>query len=53
MLFGMFLPYSPFAQTLGFQALPMLYWFILLMMMLAYIVLAQSVKQWYSNHYES
>ncbi|MEO8613791.1 MAG: magnesium-translocating P-type ATPase, partial [Luteolibacter sp.] len=40
------LPYSPLAGTLGFTALPSLYWPILLATLLCYIVLTQLVKMW-------
>ncbi|MGB8168548.1 MAG: magnesium-translocating P-type ATPase [Chthoniobacteraceae bacterium] len=41
-----FLPYSPLAPTLGFTALPALYWPILLATLLCYVVLTQAVKMW-------
>ena len=40
------LPYSPLARTLGFTALPPLYWPILLATLFCYIVLTQLVKMW-------
>jgi len=40
------LPYSPLARTLGFTALPPLYWPILLVTLFCYIVLTQLVKMW-------
>lgn len=40
------LPYSPLAPTLGFTALPLLYWPILLATLLCYIVLTHAVKMW-------
>lgn len=40
------LPYSPLASTLGFTALPLLYWPILLATLLCYVVLTQAVKMW-------
>lgn len=49
MVFGIWLPYSPFSEALGLSALPQTYWPILFAMMLGYVVLAQAVKTWY-NH---
>jgi Mg2+-importing ATPase len=43
---GIWLPYSPIASSLGFTRLPALYWPILLVTMLAYVVLTQSIKVW-------
>jgi Mg2+-importing ATPase len=40
------LPYSPLAPALGFTALPLLYWPILLATLLCYVVLTQVVKMW-------
>ena len=40
------LPYSPLAKTLGFTALPPLYWPILLATLFCYIILTQLVKMW-------
>ena len=40
------LPYSPVAPALGFTALPLLYWPILLATLLCYVVLTQTVKMW-------
>jgi Mg2+-importing ATPase len=44
MIFGMYLPYSPFAASLGFTALPELYWPLLLLTLLCYVSLTQLVK---------
>jgi Mg2+-importing ATPase len=44
MMFGMYLPYSPFAASLGFTALPELYWPLLLLTLLCYVSLTQLVK---------
>jgi Mg2+-importing ATPase len=46
MVFGMWLPYSPVANALGFTHLPSLYWPILLLTLLAYMGLTQIVKVW-------
>jgi len=44
MAIGAWLPYSPFAPALGFVELPALYWPILLLTLIGYITLTQSVK---------
>jgi Mg2+-importing ATPase len=41
---GMWLPHSGLASSLGFTELPGLYWPILLVILLGYITLTQSVK---------
>ena len=46
MAFGMWLPYSPLASSLGMTALPQLYWPILMLTLLAYVGLTQIVKVW-------
>ncbi|MGD0156474.1 MAG: magnesium-translocating P-type ATPase [Terracidiphilus sp.] len=46
MAFGAWLPYSPLASSLGLVHLPGLYWPILLLTLLAYSGLTQSVKVW-------
>lgn len=46
MAFGIWLPYSPVAPSLGFAHLPGLYWPILLLTLLAYVSLTQVVKVW-------
>ena len=46
MAFGMWLPYSPLAPALGLAELPTMYWPILLLTLLAYVGLTQSVKRW-------
>ncbi len=46
MAFGIWLPYSPLASSLGFTHLPTLYWPILVVTMLAYVVLTQAIKVW-------
>lgn len=38
---------SPFAETLGFVALPPLYWLLLAIMLIAYVFLTQLVKTWF------
>jgi len=44
---GAWLTISPIAKTLGFVALPPLYWPLLACMLLTYIVLTQIVKTWF------
>ncbi len=44
MAVGIWLPYSPFASALGFVELPHLYWPILLLTLLGYIALTQTMK---------
>ncbi|MDB6042912.1 MAG: mgtA 1 [Gammaproteobacteria bacterium] len=46
MALGMWLPYSPVASALGFAHLPRLYWPILLLTLLAYMGLTQTIKVW-------
>lgn len=50
-LFGSWLPYSPFAQSFGFTPLPFLYWIYLFIFMILYIVLAQIVKTWFARKF--
>ncbi|MDP1638620.1 MAG: HAD-IC family P-type ATPase, partial [Candidatus Nitrotoga sp.] len=44
---GALLTVSPLADTLGFVALPPLYWLLLAIMLLCYMVLTQLVKTWF------
>jgi Mg2+-importing ATPase len=46
MAFGMWLPYSPMATSLGFTELPRLYWPILMLTLLGYVGLTQIIKVW-------
>jgi Mg2+-importing ATPase len=46
MAFGAWLPYSPLASSLGLVHLPGLYWPILMLTLLAYSGLTQSIKVW-------
>jgi Mg2+-importing ATPase len=46
MIIGMWLPFSPFASSLGFTALPPLYWLLLFLTLTCYVLLTQSVKWW-------
>jgi len=49
---GAYLPYSPLASTLGFTPLPLLYWLILLVIIIAYFGLTQSIKMWFLQKYK-
>ena len=48
---GAWLPFSPLAATLGFEPLPALFWFFLLIMLVCYVVLTQIVKTWFYHKY--
>ena len=50
-LTGVWLTVSPLAETLGFVALPPLYWLYLAAMMLCYAMLTQVVKTWFICRY--
>ncbi|MDQ2842549.1 MAG: hypothetical protein M3Y72_16205 [Acidobacteriota bacterium] len=44
MAFGMWLPYSQLASSLGLTYLPRMYWSILILMLLCYVSLTQLIK---------
>jgi Mg2+-importing ATPase len=46
MAFGMWLPYSPLAASLGLTHLPRMYWPILMLTLLGYVSLTQVIKVW-------
>jgi Mg2+-importing ATPase len=46
MMIGLWLPHSGLAPALGFTELPPLYWPILILTLLCYIGLTQTVKVW-------
>jgi P-type Mg2+ transporter len=48
---GAYLPFSPLAGTLGFVALPPLYWLYLAGMLVAYVALTQLVKAWFIRRF--
>ena len=48
---GAWLPYSPFANWLGFVPLPLSYWYWLTGFMVLYAVLTHKVKVWFHNRY--
>ena len=45
-LLGIWLPFSPFAEALGFTRLPHGYWAALLAILVAYLVMTQLIKSW-------
>ena len=46
MAVGVLIPFSPIGPYLGFTTLPLLYWPLLAVTLLAYILLTQAVKTW-------
>ena len=52
-LIGAVLPLSPLAESLGFVPLPLGFWPLIGIMLVAYIGLTQIVKTWFIHHYES
>ena len=50
---GAWLTVSPLANTLGFVALPPLYWLILAVMLVCYVILTQLVKTWFYRKFEA
>jgi len=48
---GAWLTVSPLAETLGFVALPALYWLILAGLLVCYVLLTQVVKTWFYRRY--
>ncbi|HMN48403.1 MAG TPA: magnesium-translocating P-type ATPase [Ignavibacteriaceae bacterium] len=51
MLIGIWLPYSPFAQTFGLVALPLIYWVWILGFLICYGIITHLVKIWFFNKY--
>jgi len=51
MAVGVWLPYSPFASSLGFVPLPHRYWLWIGLFLLAYGVLTHGVKVWFFKRY--
>jgi P-type Mg2+ transporter len=51
MCIGMYLPFSPIASSLGFVALPAVYFFWLAGILTCYCVLTQLVKTWFIKKY--
>jgi Mg2+-importing ATPase len=50
-VFGMWLPFSPLADALGFVPLPPLYFVLLAAMLVTYLALTQLVKNWFIKKY--
>ena len=48
---GAWLPFSPLAATLGFVALPPLYWLLLAFVLVGYVVVTQLVKTWFFRRF--
>jgi Mg2+-importing ATPase len=46
MAFGVWLPYSPLAASLGLTLLPRMYWPILILTLFSYVSLTQIIKVW-------
>ncbi|MFY9938582.1 MAG: cation transporting ATPase C-terminal domain-containing protein, partial [Silvibacterium sp.] len=46
MVLGAWLPYSPLASSLGLVHLPRMYWPILMVTLLSYVGLTQTIKIW-------
>ena len=51
MAIGAWLPYSPFAASLGMLPLPLAYWAWIALFMFAYACLTHFVKTWFFNRY--
>ena len=51
MAIGAWLPYSPFAASLGMVPLPLAYWAWIALFMFAYAILTHFVKTWFFNRY--
>ncbi len=52
MLIGIYLPFSPFAETFKFTRLPLSYFPILLSILLGYCLLTQVVKMWFIKKFK-
>lgn len=50
-LFGLWLPWSPLAEKLGFTPMPQGYWFVLFAVVAAYLALTQWVKSRLIRHF--
>lgn len=51
MAIGIYLPFSPLAQPLGFEKLPAQFWILLECILLSYVTLTQLVKVWYARRF--
>lgn len=47
------LPFTPLGRYLGFVAPPLLFFFILTIMVIIYLLMVEGVKQWFYKHYPS
>ena len=51
MAIAVWLPYSPFASSLGLVALPNIYWLFISVFLVSYGVLTHFIKTWFFNKY--
>ncbi|MCS7280199.1 MAG: magnesium-translocating P-type ATPase [Desulfobacterota bacterium] len=51
MAIGVYLPYSPFAESLGFVPLPPTYWLWIILFLASYCLLTHRVKVWFFKRY--
>ncbi len=51
MAVGAWLPYSPFAKSLGMVPLPLVYWIWIAAFLFTYAILTHIVKTWFFNRY--
>ena len=51
MAIGVFIPFSPFGASIGFQPLPIAYFPWMLAIVLSYCILTQLVKMWYIRRF--
>lgn len=51
-LVGCYLPFSPLATVLKFTPLPAFYWILLLIMVIIYFIITQTLKNWFNNRYQ-
>lgn len=52
MIIGIYLPYSPFADSLKLVPLPSIYFMFLLAILLSYCILTQLVKSWFIKKFK-
>jgi len=53
MAIGVWLPYSPFAESLGLVALPEVYWLWIACFLISYVILTHFIKTWFFKKYGS
>lgn len=51
MAIGAWLPYSPFAESLGLVPLPLIYWLWIAVFLLSYSILTHFIKTWFFKQY--